>query len=136
MKKSEKLLWSLLAALALMVLIAGVMLVRSNSANKASQTEQAYLEDRLWKANNELAEAQKLADEQKKTAETQAAAYQQQIDEIQQTLTSAVSDRDTLAARVESMEKEAEQAAKDAEALQGRYDAASSSLNDQKQQIE
>ena len=41
MKKSEKLLWSLLAALALMVLIAGVMLVRSNSANKASQTEQA-----------------------------------------------------------------------------------------------
>ena len=37
MKKNDKLIWSLIAALGLMVAIAGVMLLRSYNANKSNQ---------------------------------------------------------------------------------------------------
>ena len=47
MKKNDKLIWSLIAALGLMVVIAGVMLLRSYNTNKSNQRALTELEANL-----------------------------------------------------------------------------------------
>ena len=56
MKKNDKLIWSLIAALGLMVVIAGVMLLRSYNTNKSNQRALTELEANLSSVSSELAQ--------------------------------------------------------------------------------
>ena len=136
MKKNDTLTWSLIAALCLMVVIAGVLLLKSYNSSKSNQNSMLELEVNVTNLMDELEQTKAIVDEKEKELEAQTAAYQQQIDEMQLVLNNTMDDRDTLAARVQSMSNEAALTAKNAETQQSRYDTALAALAIQKNRIE
>ncbi len=128
MKKKQALVWSLIAALCLMTVITVLVLLRSYNSNQSNQSSLADLQ-------MDLNRVKEMAAEKDTELKTQAAAYQQQLEETRQRLASVTDDRDSLLQRVQAMDESASQAAKDAEALQSKYDAAAASLDAQTNRI-
>ncbi|MBQ7655115.1 MAG: peptidylprolyl isomerase [Clostridia bacterium] len=128
MKKKQALVWSLIAALCLMTVITVLVLLRSYNSNQSNQSSLADLQ-------MDLNRVKEMAAEKDTELKTQAAAYQQQLEETRQQLASVTDDRDSLLQRVQAMDESASQAAKDAEALQSKYDAAAASLDAQTNRI-
>ena len=118
MKKNNSLTWSLIAALCLMVVISGVLLLKSYNSTKTNQSSMLELEVIVSNLMDELDRTKSLAAEKETELETQNAAYQQQLSEMQLVLNNTMDDRDTLTAQVQSMNNEAAKAAENLEALQ------------------
>ena len=136
MKKNDKLIWSLIVALGLMVVIAGVMLLQSYNANKSNQKALTELEANLSSVSNALEETKTLANEKSTELENQSSAYQRQIGDMQRTLDQTAGERDALQTQMQALTEKTEQAAKETQDWQARYDAASAELDAQKKQTE
>ena len=136
MKNSSKLIWSLIAALGLIVVITGILLVRSYNTNKSSRQAMTDLEANLSSISNALEQSKTLADEKAKELENQTEAYQRQIGDMQQALDQTASERDTLQTQVAALTEKTEQAEKDAQDWISQYVAADVERTKQKAQIE
>ena len=136
MKNSSKLIWSLIAALSLIVVITGILLVRSYNMNKSSQQAMADLEANLNSVSDALEQSKTLADEKAKELENQTEAYQLQIGNMQQALDQTASERDTLQTQVAALTEKTEQAEKEKQGWQSQYEAADAELTEQKKQVE
>ena len=136
MKNSSKLIWSLIAALGLIVVITGILLVRSYNTNKSSRQAMTDLEANLSSISNALEQSKTLADAKAKELENQTEAYQRQIGDMQQALDQTASERDTLQTQVAALTEKTEQAEKDAQDWISQYVAADAERTKQKAQIE
>ena len=136
MKNSSKLIWSLIAALGLIVVITGILLVRSYNTNKSNRQAMTDLEANLNSVSDALEQSKTLADEKAAELENQTGAYQRQIGDMQQTMDQTASERDALKAQVQALTEKTEQAAKENLEWQDRYDAVSAELDAQKKQTE
>ena len=136
MKNSSKLIWSLIAALSLIVVITGILLVRSYNMNKSNQQAMADLEANLNSVSDALEQSKTLADEKAKELENQTEAYQLQIGNMQQALDQTASERDTLQTQVAALTEKTEQAEKEKQGWQSQYEAADAELTEQKKQVE
>ena len=102
MKKNDKLIWSLIAALGLMVVIAGVMLLRSYNTNKSNQRALTELEANLSSVSSEL--AQTTSD--REALKTQVQSMTQESEQAAQAAQDLKERYDTASASLEDQKKQ------------------------------
>ncbi len=123
MKKNDKLIWSLLAALCLMVVIAGVMLLKSYNTNKSNQQAMTALEANLSSVSGEL----ERTENDRSTLQTRVQTMTEEADQAARKAEELKAQFDAASADLDDRQKQIDTLNSQIKALQEELDTAKTS---------